>query len=138
MLSGIDSGRILFASGPDSQEHVQAYQQCDIMLDPFPHTGGVSSMEQIYMGVPIITRYGKNIAGRLTASLLTVIGREEWIAAGIPEYVSKAVALSKDIPQIEAARKSLRKEFVRSTAISEYVWRVEEAYVEMWKEKVFS
>ena len=135
-LAGIDPGRIAFSSGPDSAEHMQAYQQCDIMLDPFPHTGGVSSMEQIYMGVPIITRYGKNIAGRLTASLLTAIGREEWIAADIPGYVAKAVGLSRDIPAIEAARKSLRKEFTRSPAMKDYVSEVEHAYAGMWKNYV--
>lgn len=137
-LSGIATDRIQFATGPDSMEHIQAYQQCDIMLDPFPHSGGVSSMEQIYMGVPIVTRYGKNIAGRLTASLLTAIGREEWIAAGVPEYVAKAVALSRDIPAIDDARKNLRKEFMRSPAMKDYVDRVEDAYVAMWREKVSS
>ena len=135
-LAGIDPGRIAFASGPDSAEHIQAYQQCDVMLDPFPHTGGVSSMEQIYMGVPILTRYGKNVAGRLTASLLTAIGREEWIAADIPGYVAKAVALSLDIPAIDAARKNLRKEFARSPAMKDYVSEVEKAYAGMWEKYV--
>ena len=132
-LSGIHSGRIKFASGPDSLEHVQACQQCDIMLDPFPHTGGVSSAEQLFMGVPIITRYGKNVAGRLTASLLTAIGREEWIAADETEYVAKAVSLSRDVPAVEAARKSLRKDFLRSSAMAGYVDRVEDAFFGMWK-----
>jgi predicted O-linked N-acetylglucosamine transferase (SPINDLY family) len=132
-LPEIEPSRLLFASGADWIEHIKAYQQADIILDPFPHTGGVSSMEQVHMGVPIITRYGRNTAGRLTSSLLTAIGRKKWIAADASEYIAKAVELAKDIPAIEFARKNLRREFVSSPVVSNYVESAENAYRKIWQ-----
>lgn len=131
-LPEIEPSRISFSDGGDWRAHIESYQSVDIVLDPFPHTGGLTSMEQIYMGVPMVTRYGKNTAGRLSASLLTAIGHPELIAQDVDEYCKKAVELAKNPERLSLLRRNLRREFVRSPVISGYVDRVEDEFRKMW------
>jgi predicted O-linked N-acetylglucosamine transferase (SPINDLY family) len=124
--------RLLFSVATSHPEHMQSYQQADIILDPFPHTGGVVGMEQCYMGCPIITRYGKQAAGRTTSSVLTAMGKQEWIAIDEADYMEIAVNMAGDIPMLTRVRKTLREEFLASPVIKGYVEAVEKAYRDMW------
>jgi predicted O-linked N-acetylglucosamine transferase (SPINDLY family) len=112
---------------------LQTYQQADIILDPFPHTGGVVGMEQLYMGVPIVTLYGTQASGRSTSSTLTAMGRTDWIARSREEYVEIAVRMAGDIPMLTKVRKTLRDELLASPVIAGYVDKVEDAYRAMWE-----
>jgi predicted O-linked N-acetylglucosamine transferase (SPINDLY family) len=113
-------------------EHMRTYQQADLILDPFPHGGGVVSLEQLYMGVPLITRYGTQPAGRSAASVLTTMGLTEWIAKDAADYVEKAVATANDWKRLSAERKTLQQRFLDSPAVKGYVEAVEAAYRKMW------
>lgn len=124
--------RLLFSIQTSHPEHMQTYQQADMILDPFPHTGGVVGMEQLYMGVPIITLYGTQASGRSTSSVLTAMGRSEWIARSKEEYIEKAVALAADIPTLTKVRKTLRDELLNSPVVKDYAKAVEAAYRDMW------
>ena len=124
--------RLLFSISTGHQEHLQTYQQADIVLDPFPHTGGVVGMEQLYMGVPVVTLYGTQPAGRSTSSVLTAMGRNDWIAKSRDEYVEIAVAMAGDIPMLTKVRKTLRQELLDSPVVKDYPAAVEKAYREMW------
>lgn len=132
MMPDIAENRFLFSMATSHQEHLQAYQQADLMLDPFPHTGGVVCLEALWMGVPIVTRYGTQPSGRTTSSVLTVIGRQDWIARTSEEYIEIAVRLANDPGPLFAARKTLRQELVESPVIKDYALRVEEAYKAMF------
>lgn len=133
-MPDIAPSRLLFLGSSTHPEHLQTYQKADVILDPFPHTGGVVGMEQLYMGVPVITLYGTQASGRTTSSVLTAMGRGEWIAKSKEEYIEKAVALAADIPQLVKVRKTLRDEFLNSPAVKGYVQEVEKAYKSMWHE----
>ena len=132
-MDGIAPERLLFSIATTHQEHLLTYQQADLMLDPFPHGGGVVSLEQLYMGVPMITRYGTQPAGRTGASVLTVLGKQDWIAKDEDEYVEKAVAMVQDLPKLAAMRKTLRQEFLDSPVVKGYAEQVEAAYRTMWE-----
>ena len=132
-MDGIASERLLFSISTSHQDHLLTYQQADLMLDPFPHGGGVVSLEQLYMGVPMITRYGTQPSGRTGASVLTVMGKQDWIAKDEDEYVEKAVAMVQDLPKLAAIRKTLRQEFLDSPVVKGYAEQVEAAYRQMWK-----
>lgn len=125
--------RLLFSIATSHPEHMQTYQQADLILDPFPHTGGVVGMEQLYMGVPMVTLYGTQAAGRSSSSVLTAIAHADWIAKTREEYVEKAVAMAADIPMLTKIRKTLRDEFLASPVVKDYVCAVERAYKEMWR-----
>ena len=124
--------RLLFAIATTHPEHLQAYQQADLMLDPFPHTGGVVGLEELWMGVPVVTLYGTQAAGRTTSSVLTAMGKTAWIAKSPEQYVEIAVGLVQDLRALATVRKTLREEFLASPVCVGYVEAVEVAYREIF------
>lgn len=128
--------RLLFSIGTSHADHMLAYQQADLLLDPFPHTGGVVGLEQLYMGVPIITLYGTQPAGRTTSSVLTTMGKTDWIARTPEEYIEKAIAMADDPKMLAEQRKLLRDELLACPAVAGYREAVEAAYLAMWKQWV--
>lgn len=132
LMKEIEPERLLFSIATSHPDHMLAYQQADVILDPFPHTGGVVGMEQLYMGVPIVTLYGKQASGRSTSSVLTCMKRTNWIAKTPEEYVKIAVDLAEDTKTLVAVRKTLRDEFINSPVCTGYVEAVERAYIDMY------
>ena len=128
-LCPVSTSRLLFSGGSNQTDHMLAYQQSDLILDPFPHCGGTCCMEQLYMGVPLVTLYGKSAAGRTAASVLTAMDREYWVSSDKEDYVKSATAAAKHgLPELAAARKTLRRELLDSPVCKGYVAAVEEKY----------
>jgi predicted O-linked N-acetylglucosamine transferase (SPINDLY family) len=136
LMTDIDPKRLHFLIGTDHPEHMKSYRAADIALDPFPHGGGIVALEQLYMGLPIITLYGTQPSGRNTSSVLTAMGRTDWIAKTPEEYVEKAVTLANDLKTLREARKTLREELLKSPVCAGYAERVEAAYQEIWERDV--
>jgi len=105
----------------------------DIGLDCFPHNSGTTLFESLYMGVPFVTLAGRPSVGRLGSSILTSLGRTEWIAADADAYVDIAARLAADLPALAGIRSSLRAEMSRSPLMDEagFARAVEAAYREM-------
>lgn len=132
-LAPVEPGRLWFGMATPHIDHVQAYQMCDLMLDTFPHGMGETVLESTYMGVPAVTLYGRQPAGRLAASVFTAIGRADWVARTRAEYVEKAVAMAGDLAGLAAPRKTLRRELVESPVVKGYAGAVESAYRRLWR-----
>ena len=133
-MGEVDPHRLLFSLDTNHPDHLMAYQQADLILDSFPHTGGVASIEQLYMGVPIVTLYGRNPGERTTSAVLTAMGRHGWIAQSPDEYIDLAVGMAKDHHMLSVVRKTLREELLASPLCNgTYVRAVEEAYRAMWQ-----
>ena len=133
-MPDIAPDRLLFSISTTHPEHLLAYQQCDLALDPWPHGGGVVMLEQLYMGLPIVTLRGKQASGRSAASVLTTLGMGAFVADTPEKYVETAVAAASDTAMLQQCRKELRKRFLDSPVVAGYVQKVEEAYKAMWKE----
>ncbi len=134
LMEGVTNDRLLFSLNTTHPDHMLAYQQADICLDPFGHGGGVVSLEQIYMGVPLITMRGPSTSGRSASSVLTAMGRTDWIAKTPEEYVAKAVEWADKPKELAEARKTLRDELMNSPVVVGYVAAVEAKYHEFWQE----
>lgn len=135
LMPDIAPERLLFSLATAHPDHMLAYQQCDLMLDPFWHGGGAGALEAVYMGTPLLTRYGTQPAGRSASSVLTVMGRKDWVAYDTESYVAKAVELAGG-KEIGLARQTLRQEFLDSPVVKGYPEAVEAAYREMWRKYV--
>jgi predicted O-linked N-acetylglucosamine transferase (SPINDLY family) len=114
-------------------EHMAMYQAADLILDVFPHSGGATAIEEVASSVPLLTLRGNNIAGRLSASLLTAIGYPELIADTIEQYVDFAVTLSDNREFLKHKRARLQNELMESPVIKGYCGAVERAYREFWR-----
>jgi len=134
LMPDVAPERLLFSTASSHPDHLLAVQQNDLILDCWPHGAGVVSLETLYMSVPLLTRIGRQPSGRTASSVLTAMGRTEWVASTTEEYIDKAVALAEDPKPLMAARKTLRQELLDSPVHNGYVAAVENAYREAWKE----
>lgn len=134
--AGIAAERIVLLGRTAWLEHVLAYQQIDIALDPFPHGGGVTALEGLMMGVPVISLRWPTVAGRVSASIMTTMGLPDWIAETQEAYVALAIQKAGDLTALAALRGQLRNIFT-SSAIGDqnaYVRAVEREYRQLWRE----
>lgn len=110
-------------------------RRIDIGLDCFPHNSGTTLFEMLYMGIPYVTLAGRPSVGRIGASILTGLGRTEWIACSEEEYAQKAIMLAHDIPGLRVMRANLRQQIQASPLMDEggFARSVEKAYRQMWQ-----
>ncbi|MGB8275120.1 MAG: tetratricopeptide repeat protein [Alphaproteobacteria bacterium] len=88
--------------------HLAYYNEIDLSLDTFPITGGTTTTEALWMGVPVVTLYGPTLHQRISYALLRHCGLEECCAQTKAEYVEKAVALASDVTRLRALKAGLR------------------------------
>jgi len=133
--AGIDPGRVTLHGFSPHPEHLKIFQGIDIALDPFPQNGGVSSAEALWMGVPLVTLLGATPPSRISASFLTVLAMEEWIARTEEDYVDIALRAGRDPARLAGLRKELRARAAASPLgnLPRYVRAVEVAYRVIWQ-----
>lgn len=132
---GIDPRRIgLFGKSPH-RALLLTYNDVDIALDPFPYSGGLTTLESLWMGVPVVTLGGDRFASRHTASHLSAVGLAELIASNPEEYLTIADELARDLPRLEALRASLRAHMAASPLCDgpRFTRDLEAAYRAMWR-----
>jgi predicted O-linked N-acetylglucosamine transferase (SPINDLY family) len=95
-------------------EYLQAYQEVDLALDPFPFSGSATTCDALWMGVPVVTCPGATFASRHTLSHLSNIGLTDTIARDLHEYVELAVALAADPSRLALLRAGLRQRMAAS------------------------
>ena len=133
LMSDIAPERLLFSLATSHPDHMLAYQQADLMLDPWPHGGGIVCLEGLYQGVPLVTLYGTQPSGRSASSVLFQMGLSGRHVANSPEeYIEKAVALAQDERYLSEQRKTLRQQLLDSPVVKGYPEAVEKAYREAW------
>ncbi len=106
---GIDPARVGLRGASPHRALLEQYAAVDIALDPFPYTGGLTTCEALWMGVPVVTRPGDYFATRHSASHLANVGLGDWIAPDIDAYVALAASRAADIPALAALRDELRQ-----------------------------
>lgn len=94
--AGIAPERLVFAQPVPHDQHLARHALADLVLDTWPYGAHTTASDALRMGVPVLTLPGKSFASRVGASLLTMIGMPELIAATEADYVAKAVALMAD------------------------------------------
>ncbi|HBR96518.1 MAG TPA: hypothetical protein DD979_03960 [Gammaproteobacteria bacterium] len=112
---GIDEERLELLGGTRRHQQVFAdYQRVDIALDTTPFSGGLTSCEALWMGVPIVTLAGKRPASRQTAGLLVHVGLEDLVCFTPQSYADRAVELAHAVTRLEYLRRHLRARMTRS------------------------
>jgi predicted O-linked N-acetylglucosamine transferase (SPINDLY family) len=118
-----------------AQEYMRSHHTFDIYLDTFPHSGHTTSMDALWMGVPLITLAGRTAVGGGGVFLLANLGLGDLIARSEDEYVEKSVALARDLPKLNELHASLRHRMEQSPLMdaTKYARNIESAYREMWR-----
>ncbi len=111
---GIDAERLILEGPVSRSQYLAAYQRVDIGLDPFPYPGGTTTVEALWMGVPVLTLAGERFLSRQGVGLLMNAGLPEWVAVSPEDYVARAVSHSKDLNALAELRNGLRKQALGS------------------------
>ena len=89
----------------------EAYAEIDIALDPFPHNAGTTTIEALWMGVPVVSLADRPPVGRFGASILGSVGLRDWVAGSVDHYVALAIGAASDRQALARLRAALRDRF---------------------------
>lgn len=117
------------------EEHFRAYQLVDIALDPFPYPGITTSVEALWMSVPVLSLKGDRFISHQGETILNNVGLPEWIAADENDYVAKAASFASDLPALAALRADLRGRLLESPLCDApcFARNLEDAFRGMWR-----
>ncbi|MEH2215292.1 O-linked N-acetylglucosamine transferase, SPINDLY family protein [Nostoc sp.] len=133
---GVDCSRLRFLP----QVYLESVHRAnlgiaDIVLDTFPYNGATTTLETLWMGIPLVTRVGEQFAARNSYTMMMNAGITEGIAWTDEEYIEWGVRLGKD----EALRQqvALKLKASRQTAPlwngKQFTREMEKAYEQMWQ-----
>lgn len=112
---GVDLGRLEIADrAPDRMSHLSQYNRVDIALDTFPYNGTTTTVEALWMGVPVLTVEGGRFIARVSESILRSAGFDDWVAADLDDYVRTAADRAADVAGLARLRAGLRNQLVTS------------------------
>jgi len=133
---GVAADRIDLLGYTSRKEHISAFRQVDVCLDPFPQNGGVSTWEALHVGVPVVAKLGDGIPSRLSGAILSSIGMTDWVAADDDEYAEIALKLASMPDRLRTLRQELPTRIATSSECNPqaYTRAVEDAYRAMWKD----
>jgi predicted O-linked N-acetylglucosamine transferase (SPINDLY family) len=133
--NGIDPQRIAFVGLLPLADYFSQYHRIDIALDPFPHGGGATTCDALWMGVPTITLHGQTSVGRGGVSILSHVGLTDWIAGSQEDYLSIAVKMTDGPGKLAELRSTLRQRMLKSPLMNapQFAGEMESAFRAMWQ-----
>jgi predicted O-linked N-acetylglucosamine transferase (SPINDLY family) len=132
---GVAPERVEFGKRVSRREYLMRYQRVDIGLDTFPFTGATTSLDALWMGVPVVTLTGGTSLHRAGTCLAMNLGLPELVAGSEPEFVAKAVALAGDLPRLAQLRAELRPRLEASPLgdAPRFAQKLEAAFRTAWR-----
>ena len=117
------------------EDYLRGFDAVDIALDTMPYSGGTTTCDALWMGVPVITAPGSRSVSRSAASVLSAVGLSDWIAADTGDYVRRAARFAGERELLAELRGSLRERMRASALMDEerFTRDLEHAYRQMWR-----
>jgi protein O-GlcNAc transferase len=134
--SGIRSDRIDCVPYRIEVPYGAQFVGVDIALDPYPYNGVTTSCECLFVGVPVISLYGRNSVSRSGLCILSTLGLRELAASTEAQYIDVAVALASDLASLVRLRQGLRGRVEQSSLRNEELFakRFEELLQLAWQQ----
>jgi predicted O-linked N-acetylglucosamine transferase (SPINDLY family) len=102
--NGVRLDKLFFQPSLKRDDLLNKYNLIDIALDTFPYSGGTTSLESCWMGVPVLTKKGDYFISRSTESINKNIGLNDWIANDESDYINKAVNFSNNLNFLQSVK----------------------------------
>jgi predicted O-linked N-acetylglucosamine transferase (SPINDLY family) len=132
---GVDSDRLRFLPLVASEAiHRANLGIADVVLDTYPYNGATTTLETLWMGIPLVTRVGEQFAARNSYTMMMNAGITEGIAWTDEEYVEWGIRFGED----EALRQQVAWKLRQSRQTSrlwnakQFTRDMENAYKQMW------
>jgi predicted O-linked N-acetylglucosamine transferase (SPINDLY family) len=132
---GVDPQRVELRAETPHGQMLAEYGDIDVALDPFPFSGGMTSLEALSMGVPVVTLPGTRTVSRQTHGFVSAMGLERLSCKDPESYVATAVALAKDVEGLKTLRTELRGR-IASSALGDgpaFMRNLETTLRELWR-----
>ena len=132
---GINPAQVSMHGPTHRKAYLEAHAGIDMILDTFPFTGGTTTCEALWMGVPTLTLAGNSLLARQGASLLLSAGLGDWVTTNKEEYISRAIALAGDKSHLAKLRATLRQQVLTSPLFDapRFARNLENALWGMWQ-----
>ena len=111
---GIAADRILLEGWSTNLDTMGQYGLLDLALDTQPYSGGLTTCEALWMGVPVICCPGRGFATRHATSHVTNAGLGQFVTDNMDQYVDKAVEWAGRIDDLAALRSTMRAQVAAS------------------------
>jgi predicted O-linked N-acetylglucosamine transferase (SPINDLY family) len=132
---GVARDRISVVGVAPHFEHLRMLGQVDLALDTVPFNGCVTTLEGLWMGVPIVTLKGQTYVAQVGTDILTRLGLDFFVAHTPEEYVDKACAAASQWEALASLRRGLRGMMLASPLCdaNRFTRELEQAYRQMWR-----
>ena len=133
---GINTAQVTSQGFVSREAYFAAHQYIDIILDTFPYTGGTTTCEALWMGVPTLTLVGNSLLARQGASLLAAAGLADWIVENEANYIKQVVVFANDLENMANLRHGLREQVLASPLFNaaQFAQHFSRALWEIWQE----
>jgi predicted O-linked N-acetylglucosamine transferase (SPINDLY family) len=131
---GIARDRLEFRGPVGLTDMMAEYADVDIALDPVPYNGGTTTLQALWMGVPVVVKAGENFVSRMGASFMTAAGLPDWVAQSDADYVRIAASKAQDRQALLSLKQGLRErlEALPAWNVDQYTRDFEKALRKMW------
>jgi len=127
--AGVDERRLEFTGYLPREEYLALHNKIDVCLDPLPYNGITTTLDALWMGVPVVSLIGRTAPGRAGLSILTNAGMGDLVASSAEEFIEIA-------PRGRTfSRDQTRQRLCDSPLMNgrQFALNVEGAYREMWR-----
>ena len=118
----ISADRIEFVPHQPRLDYLLTYSRIDIVLDTFPYNGHMTSLDALWMGVPVVTFMGQTGVGRAGFSQLSNLGYAKWVADSQAVFMRIAREMAGDLDGLADIRATLRQRMIDSPLTNGRQW----------------
>ena len=131
---GVETNRIKMLPLYQTETYRANLAIADVVLDTYPFNGGTTTLETLWMGIPLVVKVGQQWSSRNGYTLMMNAGITEGIAWSDEEYVQWGIKLGLDKNLREEVRWKLRKSRHTSPLwnAKQFTRDLENAYRQMW------
>ena len=132
---GIDTSRVTLRQRLSLTDYFAAIGEVDVALDTTPYNGATTTLDALWMGVPVVALRGERATARSSYSILKTLGADELIALNVEDYIDVNVGLAKDRAARRLMRQTIRARLAASPLMETRLFTraLEECYREMWR-----
>lgn len=132
---GVTSSRIEFLGRMPREEYLATFHKLDVVLDTVPYNGHTTTLDALWMGVPVVTLVGDTVVGRGGLSILSNLGLPQLVASDANSFVRIACSLADDLSFLSQIRATLRDRMQKSPLMDarRFAQNMENAYRGMWR-----
>jgi len=133
---GIEKERLRFLPNALTEEiHRADLAIADIILDTYPYNGATTTLETLWMEIPLVTKVGEQFAARNSYTMMINAGINEGIAFNDQEYINWGVSFGKNEKLRQEVKWKLHQAKQRSPLwnAKQFTQEMEKAYQQMWQ-----